>query len=135
MAHNVTLANAARNAVADAVAALCDGGVLRVYDGIQPAGPGTAVTTQTLLAECTFADPAFSSAVAGVATAHTIADDPAADASGTATWFRIVGAGGSAVIDGTVGVGASFDCDVPTAVVVAGEAFSVSSLTLTAPAS
>lgn len=135
MAHNVTLASAGRNAIADAVAALCDGGVLRIYDGVQPAGPDTAVTTQTLLATCTFANPAFVAAVAGVATAHAIGADASADATGTAAWFRILGSGGGAVLDGTVGVGSGFDCDVVTTSVVAGEAFPISALTITAPAS
>lgn len=134
MAHAVTLSTAARNAIADAVAALCDGGSVRIYDGVQPAGPDTAVTTQTLLAECAMANPAFGSAVAGTATAHTIADDASAAATGTAAWFRIVGPGGG-VLDGTVGVGSGFDCDVPTASVVSGETFSISAMAITAPAS
>lgn len=135
MAHNVTLAAATANAMANAVAALCDGGTLKVYDGAQPAGPDTAVTSQTLLATCAFANPAFSAAVAGVATAHAITQDASADASGTASWFRVLDSSGQPVLDGTIGVGSGFDCDVASTAVTAGAAFPITSMTITAPGS
>jgi hypothetical protein len=131
MAHNVTLAADTASAIADAVAARCDGGTVNIYDGTQPAGPDTAVDTQTLLATATFGSPAFSAAVAGVATAHAITQDASADASGTAAWFRVLSLAGDPVIDGTVGVGSGFDCDVVTATVVAGDPFPITSMTIT----
>ena len=106
MAHNITLAALTASAIADAVAARCDGGTLKVYDGAQPATADTAIVAQTLLATCTFATPTFLAAVAGVATAHAITQDASADATGTAAWFRILDSTGAAVMDGTVGVGA-----------------------------
>jgi hypothetical protein len=133
MAHSIALAAATANAIADAVAALCDGGTVNLYDGAQPAGPDTAVTTQTLLATCTFASPAFLSAVDGVATAHAIAQDPDAAAGGTAAWFRVLSSGAAAVLDGSVGVGSGFDCDVATTTVVLGDPFPISAMTITAP--
>lgn len=133
MAHDVRLSVAAGNALADALAALCDGGTLNVYDGTQPADPDTATSSQTLLASCGFASPAFSAASSGIATAHAIASDPAAEASGTAAWFRIFTSGGDPVLDGTVGVGSGFDCDVASVTVTEGAAFDVSAMTLTAP--
>jgi hypothetical protein len=135
MAHNVTLAALTANAIADAVAARCDGGTVQIRDGAQPATADTAVITQVLLATCTFANPAFSAAAAGVATAHAITQDAAADASGTAAWFRVLALGGATVFDGTVGVGASFDLQVVSTTVTVGAAFPVDSLTITAPES
>lgn len=132
MAHNVTLAAATANALVDAVAALCDGGTIKIYDGAQPADPDTAVTTQTLLATCAFGSPAFAAAVAGVATAHAITADPSADASGTAAWFRVLDASANPVIDGTVGVGVNFDCNVVSTAVVSGVAFPVDAMTISA---
>lgn len=131
MAHNVTLAADTASAIADAVAARCDGGTVKVYDGAQPATADTAVDTQTLLATCTFANPAFSSAVAGVATAHAITQDASADASGTAAWFRVLSLAGAAVMDGTVGVGTNFDCNVASTTVTAGDPFPIASMTIT----
>lgn len=133
MAHVIRLAELTASAIADAVAARCDGGTLKVYDGAQPATADIAVTTQTLLATCTFATPAFLAAVAGVATAHAITQDASADASGTAAWFRVLTSAGAAVMDGTVGVGAGFDCNVVSTAVVAGDPFPIASLTVTAP--
>lgn len=133
MAHNIKLAAATANAIADAVAALCNGGTLKIYDGAQPADAATAVTTQTLLATCTFASPAFASAIAGVATANSIAQDASADASGTAAWFRVLSSAAAVVLDGSAGVGVAFDLNLVSATVVAGAAFPVDSMTLTAP--
>ena len=134
MAHNLQLAAATANALADAVASLCDGGSIQIRDGAQPATADTAVSG-TLLATCAFASPAFSSAVAGVATAHAITQDASADADGTAAWFRVLDASAGVVMDGTVGVGSGFDCNVATTAVVAGAAFPVDSMTITAPES
>jgi hypothetical protein len=130
MAHNVKLAALTANAIADAVAARCDGGTVKLYTGTQPATADTA-TAETLLATCTFANPAFGSAAAGVATAHAIMQDASADASGTAVWFRVLALGGAAVMDGTVGVGASYDCNVVSTTVVAGDPFPITSMTVT----
>jgi hypothetical protein len=135
MAHNVTLAAATANAIADAVAALCDGGTVNLYDGAQPAGPDTAVGGQTLLATCTFATPAFLAAVAGVAVAHAITQDASADADGTVAWFRVLDASSGPVLDGTVGVGSGFDCNVATTTVVAMAAFSIAGMSISAPES
>jgi hypothetical protein len=135
MAHNVKLAATTANAIADAVGALCDGGTVNLYDGAQPATADTAVTTQTLLATCTFASPAFLAAVAGVATAHAITQDASADADGTAAWFRILSATSDPVFDGSVGVGSGFDCNVATTTVIAAAAFPIASMTITAPES
>jgi len=61
-----TASNAARNAACDAVVDLVDAGAAAgyfiVYDGSQPAGPDTAVTTQNALVTGTFSDPAFGAA-------------------------------------------------------------------------
>jgi hypothetical protein len=135
MAHNVTLAALTANAIADAVAARCDGGSVSIYDGAQPATADTAVTTQTLLAAPTFGNPAFSAAAAGVATAHAITQDPSAAVSGTAAWFRILDSTGATVLDGTVGVGSGFDCNVVSTAVTAGAPFPIASMILTAPES
>ena len=134
MAHNVKLAAATANAIADAAAALCNGGTLKIYSGTQPATGDTA-TAETLLATCTFASPAFLTAVAGVATANAIGQDASADATGTAAWFRILDASANKVMDGSVGVGSSFDCNVVTTSVIAAAPFPIASMTLTAPES
>ena len=81
MANNLKLADAAVNAEADALSDQLDGGYLRIYDDTAPGQPATAdiaVTTQVLLAELRFANPASGAAVAGVLTFSAITKDGSA---------------------------------------------------------
>ncbi len=131
MANNPKQTNAAANAAADAVCALANSGKVRIYDGIQPANAATAVSTQTLLAELTLNSTAFGAAAAGVATANSITSDSTADASGTATWFRVVKSDGTTVLwDGSVGT-SGCDLNLNTAAIEAGAVVAVTALTYT----
>lgn len=104
---------------------------LRIYDGSRPA-TGAAVTTQVLLAELTCNATAFAGAASsGVLTASAISDDSSADATGTASWFRIVQSDGSTfVMDGDVGTSGS-DLNVDSVDFQAGGNVAVSSLVIT----
>lgn len=131
MANNPKRSDTAANAACDAMAALANSGKLRIYDGTQPANADTAITTQNLLAELTMNGTAFGAAVAGVATANAITSDASADATGTATWFRLTRSNGTTVIcDGSVGT-ADADLVLNTTSIVAGAAVAVSAFTLT----
>jgi len=108
MAKNTQLSNAAANAEANALAALCNSGYIRIYDGSQPATADTALGAQVLLAELRFGATAFGAASAGVITANAITADASANASGTASWCRILQSDGTTVVmDGTVGTATS----------------------------
>lgn len=131
MANNPKRTNLAANTACDAMAALANSGKLRVYDGSQPATADTAITSQVLLAELTMNATAFGAAVAGVATANAITQDSAADATGTATWFRVWKSDGTtACWDGSVGA-ASADLILNAVAIVAGAAVAVTAFTLT----
>jgi hypothetical protein len=131
MALNPKQTNTAANAAADAVVALANSGKLRIYDGTQPATADTAVSTQNLLAELTLNSTAFGAAVAGVATANSITSDSTADASGTATWFRVVKSDGTTVLwDGSVGT-SGCDLNLNTAAIEAGAIVAVTALAYT----
>lgn len=131
---SLTLSTAARNAQLDAITtAIGASGLLRIYDGSRPAGPGTAVSTQTLLAELTLGSSAFGSASNGSMTANAITSDLSANASGTATWYRITTSGGTAVVDGKVGTSGA-DLNLNSVALSSGAAVSISSFTLSAPA-
>lgn len=103
-------------------------GLLRIYDGTQPATGGTATT---LLAELTMTDPSAAGASSGVWTASSITADSSANATGTATWFRIVDSNGVAVLDGTVGTSGA-DLNLDSVSITAGQSVSVSSMVITA---
>lgn len=118
----------------DELTALIDAGtgagLLRIYDGTRPADPDTAVSGQTLLAELTFSDPSAAAASGGVWTASSITQDSSANATGTASWFRVVDSDGNGVIDGDVGTSSS-DLNLNSVSIVAGGAVSVSSFVIT----
>lgn len=131
MALNPKFSDTAANAAANAMAALCNGGDLKLYDGTQPANANTAISTQTLLATLTFNATAFGSASAGVCTAAAITS-AAAVATSTATWFRALKSDHSTVVfDGSVGLSGA-NLNMNAVAIVSGATVSVSSLTLTA---
>lgn len=130
------LSTAARNAAANAIVDLIDAGAgagfIDIYDGVMPATPQDAVTTQTKLARLTWSDPAFGNASVGTATASSITEDSAADATGTATWARVLDSSGAVVFDCDVGTtGASINLNT-VSIVVSG-AVRLSSCTFTVP--
>lgn len=98
----ITLSAAAKNAVLttinDALNAGAGGATIKIYAGTKPAGPDVAITTQTLLGTLTCSDPA-GAVDSGTLTFGAIAQDTAADATGTATWARLADSDGVAAID------------------------------------
>ncbi len=103
--------------------------LLRIYDGTRPATGGTATT---LLAELTCNATFAPAASGGVLTLNSITSDTSANATGTATWFRIVQSGGSThVLDGDVGTSGS-DLNFNSVSFVAGGTVAVTSFTITA---
>ena len=125
LAYNVTI----RNAMLDAITAGAGGSaLLRIYDGARPATGGAATT---LLAELVCNATFAAAASGGVLTLNAIAQDSAANATGTATWFRIVQSNGTThLLDGNVGVSGS-DLNLTTVSVVAGGPLSVTSFVVT----
>lgn len=89
---------------------------IRIYNGTRPATGGTATT---LLAELTCSDPS-GTVTNGVFTLSAITQDSSADATGTATWFRIVDSTGAFVLDGSVSaIGGGGDLQLGTTSIIA----------------
>ncbi len=107
-----------RNARLDAITSFAGASaLLRFYDGTRPATGGAATTLLAeLVCNATFA-PAASG---GTLTLNAIASDAAANATGTATWFRLVKADGTThVTDGNIGTSGS-DINLNTVSIVSG---------------
>lgn len=119
-----TLRNSRLDQITSAVGS---SGLLRIYDGSRPATGGTATT---LLAELTCNATFAPSASGGVLTLNAITQDSSANATGTATWFRLATSGGTAQVDGNVGTSGS-DLNLTTTSIVSGQPVSVSSATIT----
>lgn len=121
------LRNSRLNLIRDATDAGAGAGTFRVYDGTRPATGGTATT---LLAELTFSDPCAPAASGGVLTFSAITADASANATGTATWCRIVDSTGAFVADGSVGTSGA-DYNLNTVSITAGVQVSCTSAALT----
>ena len=127
LGYNVTL----RNNQLDEITGLAGASaLLRIYDGARPATGGAATT---LLSEqvcnATFA-PAASG---GVLTLNAIANEDSILATNTATWFRIVSAAITHVMDGDVGVtGSGEEMELNSVSLVTGGTVAISSATITA---
>lgn len=118
-----TLATDARNAAANAVVDLLDGGTIEIQ-----------ASNDDVLATLTLGTPAFGDAAVGVATANAITPDSSADGTGTATKFRAKDSGGDVVFSGTVGTSAA-DIILVTTSIVATQPVQLTSLTYEQPAS
>lgn len=120
---------AIRNVMLDVITtAVGASGLLRIYDGSRPASGGSATT---LLAELTLNATFAAGASSGVLTLNAITSDTSANATGTATWFRITTSGGTFMIDGNVGTSGS-DLNLNTTSIVSGATVAVTSFTITA---
>lgn len=128
------LGAATRNVLADALAALYNGGELKIYTGSQPATGDTA-PSGTLLGTITLPTPAFGAAVAGVASKAGTWSTSAV-AGGVAGWFRFKTAGGTDPLDGAVGgTGSGEELELDNTTIVSLQSIAVSSFTITQPAS
>lgn len=125
MAHNLVMENVAVNAGCDAECALANGGYLRIYEGA------------VKLAELRFGNPAFSGAIAGVATAAAITPEssaPAAAVVGADSYQVYKSDGATLCWAGTVGVtGGGFDLELDDPKIQLGAQVSVTSFTHTRP--
>ena len=125
LGYSTALRNAQLDQITSTVGA---SGFLRIYDGSRPATGGTATT---LLAELTLNATFAPGASSGVLTLNAITADSSANATGTATWFRIVTSGATFVMDGSVGTSGQ-DLNLSTTSIVSGATVSVTSATITA---
>ena len=138
MANNFNLANATAQAMANAFTTALDAGtaaIIRIYDGTQAADPDTAVGAQVLLAELTMSATSFGAATdanpGALITASAITSDSSANATGTASWFRMLTqAAGTTIADGSVGT-ASADLIMNTVSITSGSIVAISSFTIT----
>jgi hypothetical protein len=127
----LSLAVARRNALLDAYGAQFNSGFLRLYSGTVPTDADTALGAQVLLGTLTFGSTAFGAAAAGSMTAAAITQDSAADATGTASFYRAFKTDGTTVIEqGAVGTSGA-ELNLNTTSIVIGGPIQVSSFVRT----
>jgi hypothetical protein len=120
-----------------ALATALNGGKINIYSGTEPLTANTALSGNTLLAELTFANPAFGAISASgndrVMSANAIAQDTAANATGDATFFRATNTGNTTVYyQGTIGTTGQ-QLNLTATNIVADGVVSVSSMSITMP--
>jgi hypothetical protein len=99
------LATATADALANAVTTTVGtSGKIIIYSGTEPATANTALSGNTALATFTLNSTAFGSSSSGVITLNGTPLTVAADATGSATFFRLLKSDGTTVVlQGTVG--------------------------------
>lgn len=127
----ITIQTAARNAACDAIVDLVDGGAGAGTIEIKSAASTVAGTSE--VATLTFSDPAFGAAAAGVATAAAITSDTNAT-GGTASDYTVFDSNSTAIWQGSVGTSGQ-DLNLSSTTIGAGDTVSISSFTMTMPAS
>lgn len=134
MALNIHINAAARNAMLDQLnGQIGASGLLRFYDGTQPATADTALTGQVKLAELALSVTAFAAAASGQIVANAVTQDASADATGTATWATFTTSAGVRVWDVSVGTSGA-DINMNSVSIQVGAAVSVTSYNLSIPA-
>jgi hypothetical protein len=105
--------------------------ILRIYDGTVPAKATSALSGNNVLASITLPTDFMAAASGGSSSKSGTWTDASADATGTATFFRIWNNGlTTAHIQGTVGTSGT-DMIVNSTSFVAGNSFTVNTFTLT----
>jgi len=122
------IATSVRNSMCDAFVDAIDGGggagLWEIHSAAFAAKLGT----------CTFSATAFGSAASGVATAAAITDDSSADATGTAAVMRVTTSTPATLYEGTVSTSGA-DLNLNTTSITSGDVISITSATITMPAS
>ena len=131
LAYSTTLRNAQLDAIDDAMNAGSAGATLKIYSGTRPATGAALGGGNTLLATLTFSTTAFGAASGGSITAASITSDSTADATGTASFFRIEDSDSTFIMDGDCGTSSS-DLVLDTTSISAGATVSISSFVITA---
>jgi tRNA-binding EMAP/Myf-like protein len=127
--YSTALNNARQNQI---TTLLGTAGTLNIYSGTRPANPQTAMSGNTLLATLNLSNPAAAGAASGVLTFSAIAQDNAANATGTATWFSVQDGSSNRIIEGDVsGIGGGGDLQLSSTSIVVGGPVLVSSFVLT----
>lgn len=140
MALQPYITQAAAVAMITALGTAIDAGtaaVINIYSGTVPANADAALSGNTLLAQLVCSATAFlnitDTGTAARATFAAISPDTSADASGTATFWRVLTQNaGTVILQGTVGT-SNADLILNTTAITAGSQVSITSATIDMP--
>ena len=125
----ITLNTALKNTLLDGIDTVFNSGTLTIRTGAAP-GAGNAATG-TVLATIALPADAFAAASGGTKALQGTWQDLSADASGTAQHFRLVNAGATQVLEGTVtATGGGGDMQLDNTSLNAGQQVNITAFTL-----
>lgn len=130
----ITLSVAVRNARLDVIETTIGvNALVRIYSGTVPTNAGTALSGNTLLAETAPVSDWMAAAASGSKALVSALSDTSANATGTASFFRVYDSTGTTChIQGTVTVtGGGGDMTVDNTSFATGQAFTINTFTLT----
>jgi hypothetical protein len=126
----INTANALLNQITSRIDLGTGAGNIVIYSGTVPANANASLSGNTVLATLVCSDPSAGAATNKVLTLNSIAQDASADATGEATFFRIMDSDSNVVLQGTVSaVGGGGDLTMNTTAIVALGPVSVTSCT------
>jgi len=131
----IQLSTSVRNAILDQIeTTIGTSAVLKIRTGSVPASVATA-DSGTVLATCSLPSDWWAAASSGAKAKSGTWEDTSADATGTAAHFRLYASDGTTChMQGTVtATGGGGDMTVDSTSFTAGQAFTVTAFTLTAP--
>jgi len=130
----ITTANAILNQITARIDNGAAAGTIVLYSGSVPVAANTALSGNIVLAVLTCADPSAAAASAKTLTLNAITQDASADATGDATFFRVIDSDSNVVLQGTVtAVGGGGDLQMNTVSVVSGGPVQITSCSFTLP--
>lgn len=133
MALNPKLSVASRNLALNAALDVLNSGDILILDGTQATDADTAIGAQVTLAILTFGSTAWAAASGASKSANAITQDSSANATGTASWYRMRTSGATAVWDGEAGTSGA-NLNFNSVAIQSGAAVQISSFTATMPA-
>lgn len=130
MALTPRLSAASRNLALNAALDVLNGGNVLILDGTQATDADTAIGAQVTLAQVGMNATAFAAASAGSKAANAFTADSSADATGTASWYRMRTSGSTAVWDGSAGTSGA-NINFNTVSIVSGASVNITGFTAT----
>lgn len=130
MALTPRLSAASRNLALNAALDVLNGGNVLILDGTQATDADTAIGAQVTLAQVGMNATAFAAASAGSKVANAFTADSSADATGTASWYRMRTSGSTAVWDGSAGTSGA-NINFNTTSIVSGASVNITGFTAT----
>ena len=134
LSFSTTTANLLLTQITNQIDAGSGSGTIMIYSGTIPASGDTALSGNTQLAHLVCSKPSSPAPSAKTLTFSSIAQDTSADATGTASFFRILDSNANVIVQGSVTVvGGGGDLQMNTTAIISGGPVQITACSFTLP--